>query len=107
MPRGSRTGRRDRGEMQIILAALLHLGIGDYAGAYWNLYRADFCLRAREEGIVKEAGLISNEERPVASRNKGCVFSRLAPSPRAVSSFSKIFRVSLKILPIFAVLIAQ
>jgi len=31
-----------RGEMQIAPAALLHLGIGNYAGAYWNLYRVDF-----------------------------------------------------------------
>jgi hypothetical protein len=34
----------DRGEMQIAPAALLHLGIGNYASAYWNLYRVDFYL---------------------------------------------------------------
>lgn len=60
-----------RAGMQIIPAALLHLGIGNYAGAYWNLYLADFF--GREEGIVKEAGLTSNEGRPVALRNKGCL----------------------------------
>jgi len=36
----------DCGEMQIILAAL-HLDIDIYAGAYWNLYRVDFCTQTR------------------------------------------------------------